>query len=296
MALTRYIHIIAFFSVWLIPLNIFAQAVQTSSQAPDTIKNISKVSAHSLFSGAGYGSNMIYLGSTMSQDHPYGYGNLAYGFKNKIYASFSAIHLSGFDPFVSFYIGALNYNHVVNSWFDVAVGAYRYQVPLSLTDTLFSSFTYGDLTLGFDWKLLYSKLSVGGLLSEENQVYFQFRNSRYFKTPEFFNGKANISFDPYANLLFGTIVEVEAHSETSVVVSSPGRKWKKYTSQGTTVNSSYRKKFGIIEIDFGLPVSLNTDFMTIEAEVDYVLPLHKDAIYAGTKGFVFMLSGYFRIF
>ena len=294
MALTRYILKIVFFGLWLIPLNIFAQAGQNSLHAPDTIKNGSKDSSHSLFAGGGYGSNMIYLGSTMSQDQPYGYGNLTYGFKNKLFASFSAVHLSGYDPFLAFYIGALNYNQVINSWFDVSAGAYRYQVPSSLADTLFSSFTYGDLTLGFDWKLLYTKLSFGGLLSEENQAYFQFRNSRYFQTPEFFNRKANVSFDPYANLLFGTLVEVETISEPGVVVSSPGRKWKKYTSPGT--NTSYSKKMGIIEIDFGIPVSLNTDFMTIEAEIDYVLPLHKDAIYAGTKGFVFMLSGYFRIF
>ena len=150
--------------------------------------------------------------------------------------------------------------------------------------------------MGFDWKLLYSKLSVGGLFSEENQVYFQFRNSRYFQTPEFFKGKANISFDPYANLLFGTLIEIETSEETSVVASSPGRKWRqKYTPQGTAIITSSSERFGIMEVDFGLPVAFNTNFMTIEAEVNYVLPLYNDPVYRSPKGFIFMLSGFFRI-
>lgn len=282
----------------LLPSGVLAQTgSKISLPGNDTSKTESKVLRHSLYTGAGYGSNMIYLGSTISQNQPYGYGNLTCGFKNQLYASVSAVHLSGLDPFLAFYIGALNYSHVFNSWFDISAGAYRYQVPSSLTDTLFSSFTYGDLTLGFDWKLLYSKLSVGGLFSEENQAYFQFRNSRYFQTPEFFKGKANISFDPYANLLFGTLIEVETSTETSVVASSPGRKWRlNNTTQGTTTNIASSKKFGIMEIDFGFPVALNTDFMTIEAEVNYVLPLYNDPVYRSPKGLVFLLSGFFRIF
>jgi hypothetical protein len=282
----------------LLPLSVLAQTgSKISLLETDTSKTESKVVSHSLYTGAGYGSNMIYLGSTISQNQPYGYGNLTYGFKNQFYASASAVHLAGLNPFLSFYIGALNYSHVFNSWFDISAGVYRYQVPSSLTDTLFSNFTYADLTLGLDWTLLYSKLSVGGLFSEENQIYFQFRNSRYFQTPEFFKGKANISFDPYANLLFGTLFEVETSTETSIVASSPGRKWKQNKpTQGTAANTSYSKKFGIMEIDFGLPVALNTDFITIEAEVNYVLPLYNDPVYHTPKGFVFQLSGFFRIF
>lgn len=280
----------------LLPLSAHAQIhSERSVGGSDTSKTGSGISKHALYAGTGYGSNMIYLGSTISQNQPYCYGTLAYGFKNKLYASASAVHLTGYNPFLSFYIGSLNYNHVFNSWFDISAGAYRYQVVPSLTDTLFNSFFYGDLTLGVDWRLIYSKISVGGLQSEENQVYFQLRNSRYFQTPELFNGKADISFDPYVNLLFGTIVEVETTTETTLVVSSPGRKWKN-KKYGTTTYTSYSKKFGLMEIDFGLPVAFNTDFMTIEAEVDYVLPVYNDPDIHGPKGFVFMLSGIFRIF
>jgi hypothetical protein len=51
-----------------------------------------------------------------------------------------------------------------------------------------------------------------------------------------------------------------------------------------------------MEIDFGLPVAFNTDFMTIEAEPSYVIPLYDDTFYPGAKGFIFSLSVFFRIF
>ncbi|MCK7541752.1 MAG: hypothetical protein MZV63_68120 [Marinilabiliales bacterium] len=66
----------------------------------------------------------------------------------------------------------------------------------SLRDTLFSNFTYADATLGFDWRILYSKISVGGLFSDGSQFYLQARNSRYFETPSFAKEKAFFSFDP----------------------------------------------------------------------------------------------------
>jgi hypothetical protein len=281
----------------LIPLFGSAQtAMKAALPDSDSSKTESIAKKHSFFAGTGYGSNMIYLGSTISQNQPYFYGNLTYGFKNKLYASVSSVHLSGLDPFLAFYIGSLNFSHTFNSWFDIAAGVYRYQIPVSLSDTLFSSFTYSDLTLGVDWKLLYSKLSFGGLISEENQFYFQLRNSRYFQTPEFFRGKANVSFDPYLNLLFGSLFELKTTTETSVIASSPGRKWKKNTNQSTSTNTSYLKKFGLMEVDFGIPVALNTDKMTIEAEVSYTLPAYSNPAYPVPEGFVFLLSAFFRIF
>lgn len=282
----------------LLPLDVFAQTgTKISLPESDESKTESRITRHSLYSGAGYGSNMIYLGSSVSQNQPYGYVNLTYSYRSKLFASASAVHLSGLNPFIAFYIGALNFNHAFNSWFDIATSASRYQIPSSLTDSLFSSFTYSDLTLGFDWKLLYSKLSIGGLFSEENQIYFQLRNSRYFQTPDFFKGKANISFDPYVNLLAGTLIEITTSAETSVIASSPGRKWRRYyTSHSIPATISTSKEFGIMEIDFGLPVDFNTDFMTVEAEINYVLPIYKNPAFKSPKGFVFMLSAFFRIF
>ena len=250
---------------------------------------------HSLFSGLGYGSNMIYLGSTISQDQPYGFAALTYGFKDELYVTASAIHLYERSPFLAFYNLSLNYSHVINTWFDYSLGIYRYQVAPSLADTLFSNFTYSDASLGVDWRLLYTRLSFGGILVKDGGSYLQIKNSRYFETPEFIGKKAYVSFDPYVNLLFGTLITTETTDGTSTTTSGPGRPWGSGTGTGSG-STSYTRHFGLMEADLGLPVALNSDRFTLEAEASYVFPVYTDTDYPGVKGFVFLLSFYFRIF
>jgi hypothetical protein len=291
----------------LIPLNSYSQTDTLGSvQKTDSLKALSEGSHHALYTGIGYGSNMIYMGSTISHNQPFGYTALSYGFNNEFYATVSAIHLSDSDPLVAFYTGALNYNHVFNSWFDISAGVYRYQVHPSLADTLLRNFTYGDLTLGFDWKLIYTKISAGTLLSDENQTYFQIRNSRYIQTPEFSRKKFYIAFDPYINLLLGPRYKVESTAETYLASSASyqnqGSQIQNTTSKpsnaGTAIppNTTYTREFGFREIDFGLPVTFSSDRLAIEAEASYVLPLYNDSFFPGPKGFVLIISCIFRIF
>jgi hypothetical protein len=51
-----------------------------------------------------------------------------------------------------------------------------------------------------------------------------------------------------------------------------------------------------MEIDLGIPVAFNAPKFTIEAEPGYILPMYDDPEFPGIKGFVFMVSGFFRIF
>jgi hypothetical protein len=250
---------------------------------------------HALFGGMGYGSNMVYLGSTISQNSSFGYGSLVYGYRNEFYVSVSGMHLTGFKPFFPLYTGSLSYSHTFNSWFDISAGLYSYLVNSSLRDTLFGNFIYADLTLGVDWRLLYSKISLGGLKMEQSQFYFQIRNSRYFQTPDILNGKATISFDPYVNLIWGPVTTVETITNSDTIVSTfppfgPGRPGNQAPSE-----SVYTSDFRLMEIDFGLPVSINFDFMSIEVEAGYVLPLNSDTYAQSSKGFLLLVSAFMKI-
>jgi hypothetical protein len=308
-----------------IPANAFAQ-----TDTIDAVKtNESGISPHSFYTNLGYGSNMIYLGSTISRNQAYGYGSLIYGFKDALYASFSAVHLDEMNPFIAFYIGSLSYGHTFNSWFDISAGIYRYQFANSLQDTLFNSFFYGDLTLGFDWKILYSKISAGSIFAGGTQGYLQVRNSRYFETPAFGGKKVYFSFDPYVNILFGSLTRIETSTDTIITVSSPflknisgagsgngngtgngngsgnGAGAGSSTSSGSasttassqTVTSTISASdFSLMEIDFGVPVSFNMNRITIEAEPGFILPIYNDPIYRNMKGFVFTFSIFIKIF
>jgi hypothetical protein len=277
-----------------------------SLQKTDTLKLDSVVSRHALYTGIGYGSNMIYMGSTISHNQPFGYTALSYGFNNEFFATISAIHLSDVKPFAVFYTGSLNYNHVFNSWFDISTGVYRYQVTKSLADTILANFTYGDLTVGIDWRLIYSKISVGALFSNDNQAFLKIKNSRYFQTAEFSKNKSYFSFDPYVNLLAGPRYKVETTAETYLATARTYQNLgsnsqnsisnNSASSYITTTNTTYSMDFGLMEIDFGLPVTFSSNRVAIEAEVNYVLPLYNDSYFPGPKGFVFIISGIFRIF
>jgi hypothetical protein len=301
----------------VLPLNAVSQA--------DTA-----VSSHSLYTSLGYGSNMIYMGSIISQNRSYSYGSVLYGFKNSLYASVSGVHLNTMDPFMAFWIGSVSYSHTFNSWLDISGGIYRYQFAQALTDTLFNNFFYGDLTLGFDWKILYSKISAGSIFSQGSQGYIQLRNSRYFQTPAFSAKNAYFAIDPYINILFGSLTRIESSTDTIIIVSSPFLKNVSGSASGTgygsgngrgngngagagtgsgtssttgstttgqTVTSTaFTSDFGLMEIDFGLPVSFNTSRLTLEAEAGYILPVFDDPVYRSMKGFVFTFSIFYKIF
>lgn len=295
---------------------------QVDSTKADKIKSAGEAKdIHALYAGGGYGSNMIYLGSTISGDQPYGYAALSYGFKSSLFLTVSAVHLTDFDPYAAFIAGTLSYSHTFNSWFDISVSASRYQTPPSLRETLFGNFWYSDLTVGVDWKLLYTKLSAGWLYMDKSAMYYQVKNSRYITTPSFFNKKAYISFDPYVNILFGILSSIEINTDTIATVNYPfyqtssgsGRGYGNGSGIGSSTGSNtttgtpttttqtvttpvLSSRFGVMEIDFGIPVAFNTGRFTLEAEPGYILPLYDDSYYAASKGFVFMLSAYIKLF
>jgi hypothetical protein len=273
-----------------------AQASGNAVNQADTALAGDKESIHSFYVGTGYGSNLLYLGTTMSQDHGFGYASTSYGLADKLYLSATGYTVSDFTPFTAFYSLGLSYNHTLNSWFDVSTSLSRYNVAASLRDTLFSNFTYADATLGFDWRILYSKLSAGGLFAGGSQFYLQTKHSRYFETPSFASGKAFFSFDPYVNILFGNMLSVKTVGGTIETTVSPGyRPWGR-DSRTTTPGTVYSETFGLMEIDFGIPVAFNYDFLSLEIEPGYIIPLYSDEGASGTKGFLLMTSLFFRIF
>ena len=280
-------------ALFTVPVRILSQSDQI---IPHTAKDTtdSEASKHTLFSGLGYGTNFIYLGSTISGNQPYEYASLIYGFKGKLYASASAVHLSSVSPFLAFYSGTVSYSHVFNSWFDISASLSGYYVTSSLRDDLFNGFYYGDLTAGFDWKILYTKISGGILLSDQKNGYLQVRNSRYFQSREFTAKKFYFSFDPYISVLSGTITKIKTDQGKVVKVSPPYKKGGKYGQSDPVITIS--RSFGFMEADMGLPASFNTEKFTFEAEPGYILAGINDPEYTGPEGFYFTLSLYFRIF
>jgi hypothetical protein len=289
-----------FSALLLIPLSIKAQDDSASvSLIENSDASAQKASPHSFYTSLGLGNNMI-VASTVTTSQPYYYGSLVYGLNNKFFVSASTFHLPKFEPFIAYSAFGVNYSHAFSSWFDISAGAYRYHVPDELTDTLFSSFFYGDITLGIDWRLIYSRISFGSILSETSRGYLQLKNSRYFQTPEFSRKKAFISFDPYINLVMGSMTKTITNGETVIGIDSPIRKSGSGTGSGsgsgtspTTTTSTF---FGPIEVDLGLPVGFNYGNIIFEIEPGYVLPMYTDPEISSPEGFTFIINCFIRIF
>jgi len=296
-SLIRYSGLSALFlALPVICLNISGQTDPSSFQSQDSLKAASDHKGkHSLYAGAGYGSNMIWLGSTISGDMPYFSAALTYGFKNSLYISASASHLKGMDPFVAFGSLSSSYSHTFNKWFDISASLAGYKTQKDLQDTLFSDFGYVNFTAGFDWKILYTRLSLSSIVSDDVRGYIQISNSRYFQTGEFFNGNAFVSFNPEISMLSGEIIKivVTATGIRKYGLSPPFRHYRKNPANTTETVTS---QFGIMDFEFSLPVTFNYKSFSLEAEPCYIIPAHKNSQYPAPKGFSLYLSAYIKIF
>lgn len=269
----------------------------------DTISQLSKRSVmphgspediHSFYTGLGAGSNMIYLGTSISNNKPFYAASVTYGYKNSLFASASASHLSETTPFLAFYNLALNYSHAFNSWFDIAADIAGYKSAESLHDSIFTDFAYINFTTGFDWKLIYTRISFSGVVSEENGVYLQVSNSRYFETPSFFRDKAYVYFDPDIDMLFGSLVSVETVNGSKKYGKAPP--FSHGRNKPGTPAETYSEKFGLMDFEFSLPVTFSYSKFSIEVEASYLLPVYSDPFYPDLKGFTFYLNAFFKLF
>jgi hypothetical protein len=284
----------ALFALLVFHLNLSGQTSITKSIVRDTLSGSGDKSKHSLYAGAGYGSNMIYLGSTISNNLPYYSGAITYGFKNSLYVSASASHLARTEPWLAFYSLSSNYSHTFNSWFDISADAAGFMTQKSLKDTLFSNFGFLSFTAGFDWKVLYTRVSLDGIISDDVKGYIQVKNSRYFQTHEFFRGNAFISFNPDISILSGEIIKIETVTGVKKYGLSPP--FRHYKKNPVTSTDTFTSQFGLIDFEFSFPITFNYKNVSIEAEPCYVLPAYKNSGYPAPKGFSAYLSAYIKIF
>jgi hypothetical protein len=69
-------------------------------------------------------------------------------------------------------------------------------------------------------KILYTEINYGAFFSKKPPSYLQVKNSRYFETPSFFRKKANISFLPYVNILFGDLITTRIFEGTELITTT----------------------------------------------------------------------------
>jgi len=291
----------------------------------DSSISVPAIPIHALYTGLGYGSSMIYQGSSIPQNQTSGYAALMYGFRNKLFASVSAFKIANSTQLPDFYNYSLIYMNSFTKWLDLSAALAAVQFN-GMPDTLLHDFIYSDITAGLSWKFLKANISCSGLFSDKSRYYYQLKTSAYFQTPYFLKGKAYLSVNPYVNLLLGSYLQENSSyvtttyttydtitisdrnpspvinetsngqsSQSSSSVSNSLITITPVTTHSGTEITSYSKAFGLMEINAGLPVAINFNKAAFEVEAGYLIPLHPGTYIPNPKGFVFRMSLFLRI-
>ncbi|TCO07053.1 hypothetical protein EV194_11052 [Natronoflexus pectinivorans] len=256
-----------------------------SNNNSDTVSTAS--SKHALYAGVGYGSDMLYSGYSLSGSQPFYSMDIMYSYNRKWSLAFMAYNLDGQSPAVTFYDMAIGYRHVFNSWFDVRASLANYFTAKSAQEEYFGNFSYLSVSTGFDWRILYTRTIYSTILNRSGGSYFQIKNSHYFSTPDFFDGKAFVDFNPAFNFVFGDRYKLYT-STTRTVIPGVGNLEQTIEEIDTS--------FGLMDLELSVPISFNYGNVTFEAEPLYYYPFHKDPDFPSQKGFFFFVNLYFRIF
>lgn len=243
-----------------------------------------KAGRQSLYIGAGYGSDLLYSGYSLSGQKPYYSMDLLYRFNKEWTASAAIYHLDAAGPAIAFYDLAVGYRRYFNSWLDAGASLSAYFTNPSIQDVYFGNFAYLTVTGGFDWRILYSRLVYSALLDDSGSHYLQVKNSHYFSSSDFWKDKAYMDFNPTLNFVFGDRYKLI----TTGVQPHPG------DSPADILN--FESSFGLMDMEISIPIAFNTANFSIEAEPLYYIPIHKDPDFPAENGFFFFVNMYFRIF
>lgn len=236
----------------------------------DTLSQQSQ--SHQFFSGAGYGSNLIYYGTSVSDNQPFLSAELQYSWKGGIWAAARFYHLPGKQPFFSFTDLSAGFNYVFNKVFDAGVSLSYYSGGENLDTTFYSNYSFLSADFGVDWVLFYTVVSPGWMLAEENSFYLLMDNSHYFRTPKLGRKGSYFSFNPGVSFMFGSyawLTQIRRQGSGGVGGGGgqgPGPGGTKSFFYATT---ELREDFRLLDLQLGVPIAFKTKRLSLEFEPAY---------------------------
>lgn len=274
--------------IWLFgPITVFAQEPLVP---PVSNKN----DAHQLFAGTGYGSNLIYYGTSISENQPYFSSELIYAWIGGLWAGAGFFHLPGEQPFVSFVDLSAGYSYVFSKVFDAGLAISQYHSSQSLDTTLFQNFTFLSANLGIDLKFLYSKITPGWLIADERNFYLLWDNSYYFNTPDLGPKGSFFSFNPTFSLMFGSYAYL-SYFYYRYGGGGGGGQGPGHGGQGKALVEEH-ENFRLLDMQFSIPVAFYSGRFSLEAEPAYFINFIDDDNGDSSKRFFFTLGVYYKIF
>lgn len=250
-----------------------------------------QAAAHQFFGGAGYGTNLIYYGTSVSGDQPYFSAEMIYAWDKGFWASAGLFHLPDQEPFFSFTDLSAGYAYVFNKTLDAGLSASRYHTEESIDTTFYSDYTFLGANLGIDWLLLYTTLMPGWLLAEENSFYLVIDNTHFFRTPAFGKKEAYLTFNPGMSLLFGSYAWLRQYRRQGSGGQGPGYGGNRYS----TTTAIEEEDFRLLDLQLSIPIEFFLGRFSLEFEPAYFVNFIQEATQETEDRFFFTLGLYYKI-
>ena len=250
-----------------------------------------QAAAHQFFAGAGYGSNLIYYGTSVSGDQPYFSAEMIYAWDKGFWASAGLFHLPDQEPFFSFTDFSTGFASVFNETFDAGISASFYHMEESIDTAFYSDYIFLGANLGIDWLVLYTTIMPGWLLAKENSFYLVVDNTHFFRTPAFGKREAYLTLNPGISFLFGSYAWLRQYRRQGSGGQGPGYGGTLNKTTTTTAEVEFR----LLDLQLSIPIEFFLGRFSLEFEPAYFFNFVQEINQETEERFFFTLGLYYKI-
>ena len=213
-----------------------------------------------------YGSNSAYFGRSQAVAFPYAAATLTYSAKSGLYGSVEFYNLLNTPTALDETDLTVGWNHALGKTTDVALSYSHFIFPANSELVKASVSNAFDAGLGQDWGAFYSRLSATylfGSTPRQGDGFLILENSRSFETKHGFGQHDYFAVEPVVSIAAGT----QSFGETALTKRNKGK--------GNVARSV--RRFGLVDYEFGIPVSYYVGKLELSAGWRYVIPVNLPA-------------------
>lgn len=218
--------------------------------------------------GLSYGSNSTYFGRSQAEAFPYTAATLTYTAKNGLYGSVQLYNLLNTPTVLDETDLTVGWDHDLGKTLDFSLSYSRFFFPTNSELVKSSVNNALDASLGQDWGAFYSRLSATylfGSAPSKGDGFLILENSRSFETKRGFGPHDYFAVEPVVSIAAGT----QSFAEAALTKRNKGK-------NSVPVARSVRR-FGLVDYEFGIPVSYNVGKLALSAGWRYVVPVNLPA-------------------
>ncbi|MBU6121099.1 hypothetical protein [Hymenobacter siberiensis] len=222
----------------------------------------------SLSAALSYGSNSTYFGRSQAVAFPYTAAMLTYSAKNGLYGSVELYNLLNTATALDETDLTVGWDHDLGKTLDVSLSYSRFFFPTGSELVKSGVNNAFDAGLGQDWGAFYSRLSATYLFGKstaKGDGFLVLENSRSFETKRGFGQHDYFSVEPVVSIAAGT------QSFTEAALN------KRNGPASAAAKNRNVRRFGIVDYEFGVPVTYTVGKLAVSAGWRYVVPVNLPA-------------------